>query len=473
MNNINGEYVKFYATTNANIPELLKDSGAMIWLQNEIEGKNYLIVNNAVIASGFGFKTADNLDNLTYVASTYNGIFDYFNSAYTNINNNLTTSYNTLQQNINNIIPVIKYSDLSNAYVTSNNAYIPLSYLPALQPAKYVDAELQDTRMSVSYQYPFNGYTGEINFNDIGTGSIELPIGTKVISSYFSATILSNDSGGVSTCGSTVMLNDIDITYVEKNVDNLSKPASYTYIDTNVYISPRTVLKDTVTLSTYMYANVLGTPIVDEYLKPYLSMGKAVQWKSKENVIANHELFSTKKMASIKPLYFALYKNVGDGNITDPSTYKICNIADNNIVDIHLTASTNGHYILIPDNYYVIRAYHFYNYNDTDNFKMYENVSNKILYLVDANKNYATDSTNPKNCFKIGNDVVKFNAFKININTDIYLSLVLAHNYNIKQTGIETPTHSIDVASVNAYMIQDPEFINNYWYDELMSYMPL
>ena len=44
MNNINGEYIKFYATTNSNIPELLKDSGAMVWLQNELEEKNYLII---------------------------------------------------------------------------------------------------------------------------------------------------------------------------------------------------------------------------------------------------------------------------------------------------------------------------------------------------------------------------------------------------------------------------------------------
>lgn len=473
MNNINGEYIKFYATTNSNIPELLKDSGAMVWLQNELEQKNYLIINNNIIASGFGFKNADNLDNLTYVAVSYNGVFDYFNSAYTYMNDTLISSYNMLQQNINDIIPVVKHSDLSTAYVTSNNAYIPLSYLPALQPAKYVDATLQDIQMSVTYQYPFNAYIGKINFNTIGNSAVELPIGTTINASTFSATILSNDSGGVSTCGSTVMLNDIDITYAEHNISNLNIPDSYAYIDTEAYISPRTVLKDTVTLSTYMYANVLGTPVVDEYLKPYMSMGNTLQWKSKENVIIPHELFSNKKIASIKPLYFALYKNISDGNITDPSTYKICNIQDNNIIDIHLTESINGHYILIPDNYYIIRAYHFYNLHDDDNFKMYENVSNKILYLVDANKNYATDSTNPKNCFNIGNDVVKFNAFKININTDIYLSIMLAHNANIKQTGIETPTHDIYVTSANAYMIQDPEFINNYWYDDLMSYMPL
>lgn len=473
MNNINGEYIKFYATTNSNIPELLKDSGAMVWLQNELENKNYLIVNNNVIASGFGFKTADNLDKLTYVATTYNVIFDYFNSAYTYMTDNLISSYNVLSQNINNIIPIVKNSDLSNAYVTSNNTYIPLSYLPALQPAKYDDATLQNIQMSVSYQYPFNGYVGTINFNTIGNAAVELPIGTKIITSYFSASILSNDSGGVSAVGSAVMLNDIDITYAEQAVASLNVPDSYTYVDTEADISPRTVLKNTVTLSTYMYANVLGTPIADTYLKPYSSMGNVVQWKSKENVITAHELFTSKKTASIKPLYFALYKNIVDGNITDPTTYKIYNIQDNNIIDIHLTESINGHYILIPDNYYIIRAYHFYNLNDEDNFKMYENVSNKILYLVDANKNYATDSTNPKNCFKIGNDVVKFNAFKININTDIYLSIMLAHNANIKQTGIETPTHDIDVTSANAYIIQDPEFINNYWYDDLMSYMPL
>ena len=476
MININGEYIKFYATTNSNIPELLKDSGAMVWYQDEAKGKNYLIINNNVIASGFGFNTADNLNNLTYIATTYNDIYNYLDSAYAYISNSLYNNVNTLQQNINNIIPIIKNSDLSNAYVMSNNATIPLSYLPALQPAKYKDAELQNIKMNISYQYPFNGETGKIDLNNIGNAAIDLPIGTTITTSYFSATILSNDSGGVDKCGSAVLLNNVDITTIEQSIANINTPNITSDVKTpeeGAILNQRTILKDTVTLSSYMYASVLGTPISDKYLYPYISMGNSLGWKSKENVILPHNLFSETKTASINPVYFSLYKNISDGNITDPTTYKICKIKENNIIDIHLTSSTNGHYILIPDNYFIVRAYHFYNLNNADNFKMYENVSNKILYLIDANKNYATDSTKPKNCFKIGDDIVKFNAFKININTDIYLSLIVAHNANIKTTGIETTPKLIDVTSVNAYMIQDPEFINNYWYDELMSYMPL
>jgi hypothetical protein len=82
-----------------------------------------------------------------------------------------------------------------------------------------------------------------------------------------------------------------------------------------------------------------------------------------------HNLFSETKTASINPVYFALYKNISDGNITNPTTYKICKIKENNIIDIHLTSSTNGHYILIPDNYFIVRAYHFYNLNNAEKMR--------------------------------------------------------------------------------------------------------
>jgi len=55
---INGEYVKFYATTNSSLPNVLKNTGALIVTKNEDDRKSLYLANH-FIASGIGFNDED------------------------------------------------------------------------------------------------------------------------------------------------------------------------------------------------------------------------------------------------------------------------------------------------------------------------------------------------------------------------------------------------------------------------------
>lgn len=55
---INGEYVKFYATTNSALPNVLKNTGALVVTKDEDDRKSLYLANH-FIASGMGFKDED------------------------------------------------------------------------------------------------------------------------------------------------------------------------------------------------------------------------------------------------------------------------------------------------------------------------------------------------------------------------------------------------------------------------------
>ena len=65
---INNEYVKFYATTNSALPEILKNTGALIVVQDNSktdENGSYirsLWLANNFIAEGHGFSAAEMRD---------------------------------------------------------------------------------------------------------------------------------------------------------------------------------------------------------------------------------------------------------------------------------------------------------------------------------------------------------------------------------------------------------------------------
>lgn len=61
---INGEYVKFYVTTNSQLHKLLANSGAAVIYHESTTGTNYLYVGGELIASGYGFESIEIRDIL-------------------------------------------------------------------------------------------------------------------------------------------------------------------------------------------------------------------------------------------------------------------------------------------------------------------------------------------------------------------------------------------------------------------------
>lgn len=61
---INGEYVKFYVTTNSQLHKLLANSGAAVIYHESTTGINYLYVGGELIASGYGFESIEIRDKL-------------------------------------------------------------------------------------------------------------------------------------------------------------------------------------------------------------------------------------------------------------------------------------------------------------------------------------------------------------------------------------------------------------------------
>ena len=110
LKTINGEYVKFYITTNSQLPNLLKNTGSVvIYSDSDLSNKNtyngypysysnnYIYLAGELIASGWGASTKeirDKLENIAYVwDSTYSYMYDsytYMLTAYSYLLNKIT-----------------------------------------------------------------------------------------------------------------------------------------------------------------------------------------------------------------------------------------------------------------------------------------------------------------------------------------------------------------------------------------------
>lgn len=216
--NINGEYVKFYITTNSNIPYILKNSGSIVIYHDKNNALsnglipfsyslNYIYLGNEIIASGYGLSNIDLRNKSEEIAVNYDERQNEINTYFSEVKNDILYLYNN----------ILTYNgNLQYTYITTyDNTISTDEYLFNTVNAKYKEAEIVNEKTIITYYsisdpanlYKFyNEIAFNVDINDYSTLNtvisysnepIKLPIGAKINSFTKEFTVKLNDESGI------------------------------------------------------------------------------------------------------------------------------------------------------------------------------------------------------------------------------------------------------------------------------------
>ena len=222
LDRFNNEYLKCIVTTHASMINALKDKGALIIYQSKDNKnndflRNHIYLGNEFLASGYGFKTFDDLTNAENIINSYKTDNETINTNIANLENN----YKDIEQRVNNKLdnfePNIIVHDSNNNTINLDDVFFHG------KPALYNDFEITNAQIVIQYfdgEYS-NQFTNQYktlvinNFNS--SNVIDLPIGSQIKDINFILSYTKNDSNGIS---------DLNITYYNSmenyNDDNMS-----------------------------------------------------------------------------------------------------------------------------------------------------------------------------------------------------------------------------------------------------------
>lgn len=195
---INNEYVKFYVTTNSQLPKLMKNSGSLVVLHKDMgtDAINELWLGNEIIASGYGFSSSKLRDNLGYVGNTYNDIFDYIQNSYAYslnytgaVNNYIIEHYATKRDNLTNAYVIYK-----NPGNNSSSEKIDLVDLVQSDHPVYEPYKVESSYYSITYSL--------LNCTDTVTtynSEVVLPYGANIDKIQLFVDSKENDTNGIVT----------------------------------------------------------------------------------------------------------------------------------------------------------------------------------------------------------------------------------------------------------------------------------
>ena len=158
---VNGEYVKFYVTTNSTMPRVLRNTGALTVVHHEAdsyndEQYNEMYLGNNFLASGYGVSSvqaknmynrygAAYLDDLTYLEyrlKELDAAYAYATQYTTDMLNYITKNY------------IGNAGDTTNAHIVLDGEMLSLGYIRDLfEPADYDDLEVVEFKAYLTYSY--------------------------------------------------------------------------------------------------------------------------------------------------------------------------------------------------------------------------------------------------------------------------------------------------------------------------------
>lgn len=453
LDNLNGEYVKFYATNNGALKTLLNNSGNIIIYQDTTQnGENriYTYLGDVLLSSGVGFT-----DEYSYKA-----FMDAAHNAYTLLDEH-STYISYLQEVVKLNQQAVENLSESHINIPGTNEQIKLSYLlfnkiipeyktpEVIKESSYIEyitnEYSQDSRFSpkyIAYSHdssfivPKNCYISLINRNAVVKNNDE-------IITYYSSRIQKNkDNVGYcisklngSKNSSVDSFNIIDYSYY----DNESYISSYDYNNIN---SSNIDIK-TVSYLSYLYTS--GTiKIKNEIFFKNIYTSDNITYINKyvmQNAIPSYEHFKLPTKLMLSDLYIHNYPYIttytyNNDNKVYSYIYNIINALNERICITN--AYTNN--IKKAKNECFIHKDFF-----VEKVEMYDNDSQKFqnisgLCIIDNNYN------NPN-----------FNKYIINTgryyNSNIYLTL----NKNIP--GLEGNNYS----GLSWNTIQNNDYNHSHW----------
>lgn len=495
---INNEYVKFYATTNSALPNILKNTGALIVVQDNDsafkdelgEPIRSLYIAKNFIAEGHGFSAYTVRDYY----DSYAKIDENGSRALSNILDSLKTGIDTNSSTFTYYVK-IDGGPISNTYI---NTYVygtgsytmETMYLTYLfKPAEYKKAIINTVESYITYNYGhsnndiYSSYltNGESldynNENTVRELQFDVPRGARICSTYlcgtstnydtrgFTSTIPENNSDEIPAAdSSSFVIGSIDI-----NKDN-------TWHDGEITVMINSECSDRFRNLEKFTAHNLGTTA--EQIKKYPWLPSDIEHNSYENVIEPYSvnigyvrcnIYDVIKYSSFS--YDSITgSDVYEENITNNSRiYDIDN--DKNyayaLIDCSDFSTTSDNYVVlaVPDNYEILHVDQMKKYNRNMVESYYEyNVTGDTYELERSSDTNAVSLTT--HYMTIPNYYCKcrYYTIKNNVSTTDKIYIRLRKKFVENDIVVNNPNSLESLGmGVTSYFLQDSEYNSTHW----------
>ncbi len=333
--NINGQYIKFFVTTNASLPAILKNSGSAVIHHDVNTEYNSIWIGGELIAGGWGF-VKETHDTLEQIAGNYKSTISSIISKEKDDVKALVDRYDQIiygvdhdKWNLNNYLQKDgENADASNTYIItslknwggSDNVKMKMSQLPLLLiKSEYNDIEFSDFKYTIEFKHGLT-YSDETD-NDkevvVSTSpDIELPVNSLISTITVEFVAKFNDSGGLNQIimnltNYTEKINETSHEY-SKSVQRYDTTFSQIF-DASTFVVINS--NEEITNINSIYYSNLSSSEVKFTIKIYYS-----------DKIGD----TTKTTYKVLPGKQQVAKLIGLVNPTDPSKYKEISVDDEN-----------------------------------------------------------------------------------------------------------------------------------------------
>ena len=327
--NINGQYIKFFVTTNASLPAILKNSGSAVIHHDVNTEYNSIWIGGELIAGGWGF-VKETHDTLEQIAGNYKSTISSIISKEKDDVKALVDRYDQIiygvdhdKWNLNNYLQKDgENADASNTYIVtslkelggSDDVKIKMSQIPLLlKKSEYDDIEFSNFKYTIKFKY---GLTGSLETIESTSPDIELPVNSLIVNITVEFVAKFNDSGG---------LNQIIM-----NLTNYTEKINETFHEYS-----KSVQRYDTTYSQIFDASTFIVNDSDEEINAqinsiYYSNLSSDEVNFKIEILYNDELTdeTNKTTYKVLPGKQQVAKLIGLVNPTDPSKYKVISIDD-------------------------------------------------------------------------------------------------------------------------------------------------
>lgn len=499
---INNEYVKFYATTNSALPNILKNTGALIVVQDNDsafkdelgEPIRSLYIAKNFIAEGHGF-------------SAYT-VRDYYDS-YAKIDENgarvLSNILDSLKSGIDTNKSTFDYyvkidgGPISQTYI---NAYVygadphynmETMYLTYLfKPAEYNKAVINTVESYITYNYGHSNndiYSSYLtngksldynNENLIRELEFDVPRGARICSTYLYGTSTNYDTRGFT---STISENNsLEIPAASSSsfvIGSVSIDEDNTGSDGEITVMINNECSDRFRNLEKFTAHNLGT--ANEQIKKYPWLPSNIEHNSYENVIEPYTINIGYVRCNIYDVVkYCAKSSIPYNNDTGTEVYeqdiinnsRIYNIDNDKnyayaLIDCSDFSTTSDNYIVlaVPDNYEILHVYQMKKYNRNNEESYYEYNVTGDTYELQRSLNSSTVSLTT-HYMTIPNYYCKCRYYTIKnkvLTTDkIYIRLRKKFVENDIVVNNASQLSSLGMG-VTSYFLQDSEYNSTHW----------
>ena len=495
---INNEYVKFYATTNSALPNILKNTGALIVVQDNDsafkdelgEPIRSLYIAKNFIAEGHGFSAYTVRDYYdSYAKLDENG-----SRVLSNILDSLKTGIDTNSSTFTYYVKIdggpISETYI-NTYVYGAGSYTMVTmYLTYLfKPAEYKKAIINTVESYITYNYGhsnndiYSSYltNGESldynNENLVRELQFDVPRGARICSTYLCGTSTNYDTRGFT---STIPENNSDeipvgdsssfvIGSIDINKDNTGP-------DEEITVMINSECSDRFRNLEKFTAHNLGT--TSEQIKKYPWLPSDIKHNSYENVIEPYSVNIGYVRCNIYDVI--KYSSVSYDSITSSEVYETYITNNSRIYDIDndknyayalidcsdfSTTSDNYVVLAVPDNYEILHVDQMKKYNRNMIESYYEYNVTGDTYELERSSSSSTVSLTT-HYMTIPNYYCKcrYYTIKNNVSTTDKIYIRLRKKF-VENDIVVNNTNSLSSLGmgVTSYFLQDSEYNSTHW----------